>query len=169
MVKNKKEKKTIKVKVFRFDASKDKEPYYDVFKVPVKEHDPDSGTKTTVLDVLRYIKENYDDSLSFYASCLIPFWEARKLGRCSRAICNVFLNGKPVVTCEEPVTGETDLLIQPPTIDPSLGFEIIKDLIADDVRLTEKDYYFKARKKSFNTIKELIKRDSSTSTNVQEI
>jgi len=152
---NEKQKKIINVKIFRFDPSKDKEPYYQTFKVPVEKYDPTSGNKTTVLDVLKYIKEKYDATLSFYASCLIPFWEAKKIGRCSRGICNVFVNGKPVLTCEEPVTGEEDLLIESPTSDPSLGFEVIKDLIADDVMLREKDYYFIARKKAFNILLEL--------------
>lgn len=157
--KNEKVKKIIDVKIFRFDPSKDEKPYYQTFKVPVGKYDPASYMKTTVLDILKYVKANCDGSLSFYASCLIPFWEARKQGRCRRAICNLFVNGKPVVTCEEPVTGDENLLIEPPTIDPSLGFEVIKDLIADDVTLREKDYSFIARKKLFNVVKELNKKN----------
>lgn len=153
--KRQKEKVLIRVRVFRFDPSRDAEPRYENYQVPLEKQNPTSDKKTTVLDVLKYIKANHDESLSFYASCLIPFWEARKQGRCSRAICNVFVNGSPVLTCEEPVTGEEDLLIEPPKVDTSLDFKVIKDLIAEDVMLTEKDYYFMSRQRSFNILKEL--------------
>ena len=81
--------KKLKIRVFKFDPSKDAKPYYRDFVVPIEKIRRFSGPKTTVLDILKYIKANYDDGLSFYASCLIPFYEARKKGRCARGICNV--------------------------------------------------------------------------------
>ena len=160
---NERESGKFNVKIFRFDPSKDKHPHYDIFKVPFGKINSSSGAKYTVLDVLKFIKANYDKSLSFYASCLVPFYEARKQGHCGRAICNVFVNGKPVLTCEETVTGEEDLLIEPASADSSLGFKVLKDIIADDVTIREKDYYFIARKKAFNVLRELNKRRSLVS------
>jgi len=154
-----KQEKRIKVKVFRFDPSKDEKPYYSDFVVPIDKIRRLSGPRTTILDVLKYIKGNCDEGLSFYASCLIPFYEARKKGRCNRGICNVFVNGKPILTCEEAIGNSEELLIEPPSVDPSLGFEVIKDLIAEDVRTREKDYFFIARKKGFNILSELKKEE----------
>lgn len=143
------------VKIFRFDPSKDKSPYYDEFEVPIDKIRRTSRSRATVLDVLKYIKSNYDAGLSFYASCLIPFYEAREKDRCTRGICNVFLNGKPVLTCEHVIEGLKELIIEPPSVDPSLGFEVIKDLIAEDVSIREKDYFFIAKKARFAILSEL--------------
>ena len=148
MAKEEKSGKTIKVKVFRFDPSRDKEPYYQTFEVPLREHGSINGG--SVLDVLGYIRRYYDGYLSFYASCLIPYWESRKRGICARARCNTIVNGKPCITCEEPVRG--DIIIEPPI---SLGFKVIKDLIAEDVMLFEHEFNLIARKHTYNILREL--------------
>jgi len=149
MAKKVKDRKMINVKVFRFDPSKDKEPYYQTFKVPLSEHGLINGM--TVLDALKYIRWHLDGFISFYASCEIPYWEARKQGRCIRSRCNTLVNGKPCITCEEPVSG--DITVEPPL---SLGFKVIKDLIAEDVMIYEREFNFIARKNTYNVLKELL-------------
>ena len=149
--------KSIKVKVFRFDSSKDKEPFYQTFEVPLTEHGSINGM--SVLDVLSYIRGHYDGYLSFYASCLIPYWESRKRGICARARCNTIVNGKPCITCEERVTG--DITIEPPI---SLGFKVIKDLIAEDVMLDEDEFNLIARRHAYNILEELKEGKSTRQT-----
>jgi len=146
----------VRVKVFRFDPSKDKSPYYEDFEVPIDKLQRISGSRVTVLDALKYIKSKIDPGLSFYASCLIPFYEAREKDRCARGICNVFVNGRPVLTCEHAIGDLKELVIEPPSVDPSLGFEVIKDLIAEDVSIREKDYFFIARQNRFDVLSELL-------------
>lgn len=148
MAKKGKRGKVINVEVFRFDPSRDKEPYYQTFRVPLREHGLTNGM--SVLDVLKYIRRYYDGYLSFFASCLIPYWESRKRGICTRARCNTIVNSKPCITCEEPVSG--DITIEPPI---SLGFKVIKDLIAEDVMLFEHEFNLIARKHTYNILKKL--------------
>jgi succinate dehydrogenase/fumarate reductase-like Fe-S protein len=119
----------IRVKVFRFDPEKDAQPYYKTYLVPIV------PGETTVLKVLKYIYEKLDQSLSFYATCDLPYWEAKKKGICGQARCNVFVNGKPVLTCEEKVYG--DITIDPPT---QIGFNVIKDLVTDAIKITEDEF-----------------------------
>ena len=95
------------VKIFRFDPQIDKEPRYDSFHVPVNE-------ASTVLDVLQYIYERFDQTLAFRYGC--------KKGKCGS--CPVALNGRPVFSCREPAMADM-------TIVPHPKFEVIKDLVVD--------------------------------------
>ena len=52
------ENQKLKVKVFRFNPTKDTNPYYEEYEVPYVE-----GMR--VLDVLNYIHDNYDGSLAY--------------------------------------------------------------------------------------------------------
>ena len=99
--------KVIRVKIFRFDPSANEKPSYKVYKVPLI-------NGMSVLDVLDYIYENLDSTLSFYdhAAC--------RHGLCSG--CILLVNGKASLTCQTPVSG--DLTIEPPS-----RFKIIKDLV----------------------------------------
>ena len=97
------------VKVYRFDPSADKEPHYANYEVDVKAED-----RMTVMDLLTYIADRMDGSLSFFSH------SACQHGICGR--CAVKCNGKACLACETVVTGE-DL-----TIDP-IKQEIIKDLV----------------------------------------
>ena len=121
--------KIIEVKVFRFDPEKEKEPRYETYHVPIV------AGETTVLKVLKYIYEKLDCSLSFYATCDLPYWKAKEKGLCGQARCNLFVNGKPVLTCEEKVYD--DITIEPPI---SIGFNVIKDLVTDAVQISESDF-----------------------------
>jgi succinate dehydrogenase / fumarate reductase iron-sulfur subunit len=97
--------KNINVKLYRFDPTKDREPYYEDYQVPVEEQE-------TILGVLEYIRENIDPSLSYRDSCAY--------GCC--AICIMKVNGKNVLACTEKVKGD-ELLIEPARAD-----KVLRDL-----------------------------------------
>ena len=62
----------ITLKVFRYNPEKDKRGHYEVYKVEGTEND-------RVLDLLEYIKVNYDGTLSFRLR--------RGQGSCTPACC----------------------------------------------------------------------------------
>jgi len=97
--------RTIKVKVFRFNPYSDKEPRFEVYKVPFVEG-------STVSTVLQYINEEYDGGLAHYLSC--------RLGICTG--CMVKVNGKTVLACTELVQGDI-------TIEPVKSDGVVKDLV----------------------------------------
>ena len=96
-------------RVYRFNPRSDAEPYYAEYSVDVKEAD-----RMTVMDLLHYIHDNMDNSLSFFAH------SACQHGICGR--CGVKCNGKPGLACEVVLTGE-DVVIEP------LKETVIKDLV----------------------------------------
>lgn len=103
--------KNVFAKVFKYDPSRDTEPYYETYEVPWKPY-------LTVLEVLRYISENYED-IAFDYGC-----RARYCGR-----CGMMVNGKPVLACLTPVEpGEV-------TIEPLKNFPVIRDLVVDRSRI----------------------------------
>lgn len=120
-------KEKIKVKVFRFDPSIDKEPRYVTYEVPFSKEE-----KMCVLSLLDYIYENLDSSLAYLSSC--------RVGRCH--CCDLMVNGKAVEACSELVLG--DITIEPPL---KLGFKVIKDLIASDILLSSRDVIALTRNK----------------------
>lgn len=107
----------IKVKVFRFNPAEDKEPRYETYEVPIEEG-------WSVYNVLMYIYENIDSTLSFYHSC--------RIGVCGG--CGAIVNGKGVRICTTIV--KEDFTIEPPI---NLGFGVIKDLVAKDVLLEDRE------------------------------
>jgi len=102
--------------VFRFDPKVDKEPRYESYDTPFEGY--------TVLDVLKYIYEMYDSTLSFRFGCAGAGQE-----RCGA--CPVLVNGKPALSCRK--VAEERM-----TIEPHPKFEIIKDLAIDFDKLKEK-------------------------------
>jgi succinate dehydrogenase/fumarate reductase-like Fe-S protein len=98
---------TIKVKVFRFNLSVDKEPYYQIYDVPFEE-----GMST--MDALDYIYQNLDSTLAYYdhAGC--------SLGICGR--CTGRINGKPGLFCQTPIQGDINL-------EPLSEKRVLKDLV----------------------------------------
>ncbi len=100
--------KEITATVFRFDPSVDSKPYYKSYNVPII-----SGT--SAMDILDYIYQNLDDTLSYYdhAGCA--------LGICMR--CMGRINGKPCLLCQTMV--EEDV-----TLEPLSRKEVVKDLIS---------------------------------------
>ncbi len=103
----------IRVKVFRFDPSKDENPRYDEYVLDVDEN-------TTVLDVLTEIQRRYDPTLAFRYSC--------RRGICGS--CAVSVNGIPVLAC---LTRVIDIPSNDGsyTIEPLPGFKVVRDLVVD--------------------------------------
>ncbi|MEL7565995.1 MAG: 2Fe-2S iron-sulfur cluster-binding protein [Dehalobacterium sp.] len=97
--------KNVKVKLYRYDPTKDEEPRYEDFQVPAEEQE-------TILGVLEYIRENIDPSLAYRDSCAY--------GCC--AICIMKVNGKNVLACTEKVQTD-ELLIEPVRTD-----KVLRDL-----------------------------------------
>jgi len=98
---------TSSVKVFRFNPTIDKEPYFQDYLVKY-------DSNWTVLDVLLWIRENRDPSLSFEYCC--------RNGKCG--LCSVMVNKKPVLACGE-------LASQEMLIEPLENLTVVKDLIVD--------------------------------------
>lgn len=94
------------VEVFKFDPAVDKKPRYGTYQVPYKDW--------TILDVLNYIYETYDPSLSFRSGC--------KVGKCT--CCLVCVNGSSAFSCQKRAEKKM-------TIEPHPKFEVIKDLVVD--------------------------------------
>ncbi len=96
-------------KIYRFDPTVDPEPYYKSYEVDVKAED-----RMTIMDLLLYISENLDGTLSFFSH------SACQHGICGR--CAVRCNGKAFLACEKVLEGE-DV-----TIDP-VKIPVVKDLV----------------------------------------
>lgn len=99
--------KTVKVTISRFDPSVDSKPYDQTYEAPWVEG-------MAVLQVLDYIYENLDSTLSYddHSACA--------QGICRQ--CTIFVNGKASLTCQTSVTG--DLRLEPPR-----HFKVVKDLV----------------------------------------
>ncbi|MBW2368831.1 MAG: succinate dehydrogenase [Deltaproteobacteria bacterium] len=99
--------KDITATVFRFDPTVDAEPCYKAYRVPIV-----SGT--SAMNVLDYIYQNLDDTLSYYdhAGCA--------LGICVR--CMGRINGRPGLLCQTMI--EDDVTLEPLSKDL-----VVKDLV----------------------------------------
>jgi succinate dehydrogenase/fumarate reductase-like Fe-S protein len=107
--------RVITAKVYRFNPHKDQRARYETYEIPYKDG-------LSVMNVLQYIYENIDPTLSHYYSC--------RIGRCGG--CHMFVNGRAVQSCCTRASEE--MIIEPPH---HIGLKVIKDLIATDVFLTE--------------------------------
>jgi fumarate reductase (CoM/CoB) subunit B len=103
----------INVKVFRYDPSRDDEPYFEDYMIEKEE-------KMKVLDALNYINENYDANIAYRCSC--------RAGQCGS--CALKLNGEVVLACKAEI--EDGSVIEP------LNFEIIKDLVVNRKEIEDK-------------------------------
>jgi len=105
------EKRTIKVKIARFDPAVDSSPHYQTYEVPM-------APRMTAMDILDYIYENLDPSLAYHShtSC------HRRI--CAR--CNVTINKKVGLSCHTEVTGDI-------TIEPLPRFKVIRDLVVEGI------------------------------------
>ena len=100
----------ITLKVFRYNPEKDKRGHYEIYKVEGTEND-------RVLDLLEYIKGNYDGTLSFRRSC-------------AHGVCGsdaIRINGRNMLACKTLVRDVGEKI----TVEPVLGLKIVKDLIVD--------------------------------------
>lgn len=104
-------KKQVTLKIFRFNPEVDTKPHYDTFQL---EADPTDR----VLDLLEYVKGNFDGTLSFRRSC-------------AHGICGsdaMRINGRNRLACKVLVK---DIASSKMTIEPILGLPVLKDLIVD--------------------------------------
>lgn len=101
------EKKTINVRVFRFDPAVNDSRRYQDYRVPWT-------PGTSAMDLLDYIYHNLDSSLAYYdhAGCT--------LGICAR--CTGRINNRPGLLCQTVVEGDV-------TIDPISTEQVIRDLV----------------------------------------
>jgi len=107
MEKNTEKEEMAKVTLYRFDPTEDDKPRYDVIEnVPYKAR--------RVTDVLNYIYQNIDSTLTFRYSC--------RAGLCDACLMKV--NGKVQVACKTPA--EKEMLIE-----PLEKFVVLKDLVVD--------------------------------------
>ncbi len=97
------------VKIFRFDPSVDCQPHYDSYSVEMRPED-----KMTVMELLNYIADNVDSTLSFFSH------SACHHGICGR--CAVKCDGKACLACTTVLDGE-DVVIEP------LKADVVKDLV----------------------------------------
>jgi len=103
----------LKVKVYRFDPSTDKEPYYQDYEVPFQ------FDKMKILDVIRYIQDEIDSTLSFTWDC--------RLWNCG--LCGLTVNKRPGSACLVDVKDALkngELLIE-----PLPQYKVVKDLVID--------------------------------------
>ncbi len=99
---------TIEVEVFRFNPSRDKEPRFDTYEVPLTD-------QLTVMAALYYIYENLDSSLAYYSSC--------RDGVCLG--CRMLINGKSALACVTFVKGNIK-------VEPRPKAEIVRDLVVKE-------------------------------------
>ncbi len=100
----------ITIKIFRYNPEKDKKPHYQTFKVEVEPMD-------RVLDILEYVKGEFDGTLSFRRSC-------------AHGVCGsdaMRINGRNRLACKTLVKDLPRHIL----IEPILGLRIIKDLFVD--------------------------------------
>ncbi len=114
-------KKTITVKVFRFNAETDYLPHYDEYKIEVSQDE-------VVLDILNRIKWEHDGSLSYRRSC--------RHGICGS--CAIKVNGKPVLSCKERVFDLIDIFGEELTFDPQDKKRAYKDFVINKSNFWEK-------------------------------
>lgn len=104
------------VKILRFDPAEDAAPRYETYQVPYD--------GMSVLQVLRYIVDTIDPSLSFRYGCSGPHEV-----RCGA--CEILYNGHPVLSCQQ--LAEPEMVLA-----PHPKFELIKDLVVDMDRVRQK-------------------------------
>lgn len=102
--------KSIFLKVFRYDPSIDHAPTYKNYEIQWKEG-------LLLLNALKYIRDNLDETLAFRDYCCGCSW-------CMS--CLMMVNGKGIRTCSRPLKAGERLLIE-----PMKGKPIIKDLVVD--------------------------------------
>jgi succinate dehydrogenase / fumarate reductase, iron-sulfur subunit len=101
----------IQLKVYRYQPEKSEKPYYETFQLKAEPTD-------RVLDLLEYVRGDMDGTLSYRRSC-------------AHGVCGsdaMRINGKNSLACKVLVQ---DLKTTDITVEPLLGFKVLKDLIVD--------------------------------------
>jgi succinate dehydrogenase/fumarate reductase-like Fe-S protein len=135
--------KIAKVKVFRFDPSRDEQPHYQTYEVPLKYEN------MNVLGLLMYIYENLDPGLSFMYSCCRT---SNDQGRCG--VCDMFIDGKGAQACTF-MAKEGETVVEPPLV---IGFPIIKDLISSQFSLADREKFLVSRANAFHRFKKAYEK-----------
>ncbi len=101
----------VKLKIFRYNPETDKKPHYETYKVEAEPTD-------RVLDLLEYVKNYIDGTLSYRRSCAhgVCGSDAMRINGVNRLACKVLVK---------------DLKTSKITIEPLLGMAVHKDLIVD--------------------------------------
>ena len=101
----------VKLKIFRYNPETDKKPHYETYKVEAEPTD-------RVLDLLEYVKDYIDGTLSYRRSC-------------AHGVCGsdaIRINGVNRLACKVLVK---DLGTSKIRIEPLLGMGVHKDLVVD--------------------------------------
>jgi len=106
--------KKITFKMFRFNSETDYLPNYI-------DYDVDVTHENVILDILTFIKNEMDGTLSYRRSC--------RHGICG--ICSVKVNGKAILACKENVLQLVETYGSTLTIEPLSIKRAMKDLIID--------------------------------------
>lgn len=99
------DRRTITVRIRRFDPSKDGESHYRCYEMPFED-----GMSVTYL--LYRLNAVYGEAVAYRVAC--------HRGLC--ASCLMRINGKPKLACCEPVVGDL-------TLEPAFPDKVIKDLV----------------------------------------
>ena len=101
----------VTLRIFRFNPETDQKPHYDNFTVEAEPND-------RVLDLLEYIKGYEDGTLSFRRSCAhgVCGSDAMRINGVNRLACKVLVHN----------LGKSSI-----TVEPLLGFRVLKDMIVD--------------------------------------
>ena len=100
----------ISLKIFRYDPDKDRAPFYKTYQVPWWDG-------LLLLNALKYVRDNLDETLSFRDYCCGCSW-------CLS--CSMMVNGKGMRTCSRPLKPGESIIVE-----PMKGYPIIKDLAVD--------------------------------------
>jgi succinate dehydrogenase/fumarate reductase iron-sulfur protein len=119
---SKMEKGVCKVRIFRYDPSKDERPRYETYEVPYILERGSDGREIPmrIMAVLDYIRNELGVDIAYRATCGI--------GRCGT--CGVLVNGEPKLACWDKAEKEM-------TIEPLPNLPIIRDLVVDRKPLEE--------------------------------
>jgi succinate dehydrogenase / fumarate reductase iron-sulfur subunit len=101
----------VTLKIFRYNPETDEKPRYDTFTVEAEPTD-------RVLDLLEYVKDYHDGTLAYRRSC-------------AHGVCgsdSMRINGVNRLACKVLVQ---DLGKSKITVEPMLGFKVLKDMIVD--------------------------------------
>lgn len=90
---------TAKLKVFRYDPSKEEEPRYDSYEVPIE-------GKMSVLNTLEYIYRNIDSTLAFYSHSTCQGQNICKM-------CSMKVKGEPCLACQTVVEPGEEITVEP--------------------------------------------------------
>jgi len=104
-------KKSITVKILRYQPEEDRKPHWQTFRLDVPED-------STILDILNEVHWYHNGTLAYRRSC-----RSAICGSCAMKV-----NGRNVLACETPMHQFKGNILK---IEPLPGFPIIKDLVVD--------------------------------------